>query len=214
MRGPSEDERGARSERPSCPKCGGPTESKGRDGNRYCHRCRAPRAVHFDRPCCAACRRQMEPGPNGYWRCRPCCVYVHASKPPRAARLLGRPRCPAHARPMQADRGGRYRCAVCARERAIERAAERERREAEAAALLSAVTARLPRYLSTDERDDAAQSIILDVLAGRLAPAVPPSVTLRRYAARARGMTSDRFCFVSLSEPTRDGRVLGETLVG
>jgi hypothetical protein len=46
----------------------------------------------------------------------------------------------------------------------------------------------------------------------RLAPRVSSSLILRRYAAAARGMSSDRFKFVSLSAPTRDGREFGDTL--
>lgn len=81
-----------------------------------------------------------------------------------------------------------------------------------AAALLAQTTAALPNYLTPDERADAAQSIILDMLAAKLAPAVPTLNVLRRYAAEARSMASDRFKFISLSQPTRDGREFGETL--
>jgi hypothetical protein len=78
--------------------------------------------------------------------------------------------------------------------------------------LLQGIAGALPRYLTPDEREDAAQQAMLDVLDGQLAPRVPEPSALRAYAARARGMTSDRFRFVSLSEPTRDGREFGETL--
>jgi hypothetical protein len=81
-----------------------------------------------------------------------------------------------------------------------------------AAALLRRIVAALPGYLTPDEREDASHSIYLDILAGALAPVVPASLILRRYAAAARGMVSDRFRFISLSEPTHDGREFGETL--
>jgi hypothetical protein len=70
----------------------------------------------------------------------------------------------------------------------------------------------LPGYLTADEREDAAQSIILDILAGRLAPRVPSARELREYVTGARGLANDRFKFVSLSQPTGDGREFGETL--
>jgi hypothetical protein len=81
-----------------------------------------------------------------------------------------------------------------------------------AAAFLAQIVAALPGYLVADEREDAAQSIYLDVLARKLPPVVPAPRALRRYAAEARGMTSDRFRFISLSEPTHDGREFGESL--
>jgi hypothetical protein len=85
-------------------------------------------------------------------------------------------------------------------------------RPAAIAALLRQTAAALPGYLAPDERADACQSIMLDVLTGKLPPRVPSSPVLRRYAAEARGMTSDRYRFISLSAPTRDGREFGETL--
>ena len=78
--------------------------------------------------------------------------------------------------------------------------------------LLRDVKASLPGGLAPEEREDAAQAIILDILAGDLPPVVPAPCVLRRYTAAARCMTSDRFRFVSLSAPTRDGREFGETL--
>jgi hypothetical protein len=198
----------------TCHECGGRRERKGWRGYLYCHGCRTPRQPYPDRPFCVACRRQMEPGPKGYWRCRACGVYCHRSKTPRAARMVGRPACVTHGRPMEVEphaRGG-YRCRVCVRERRAAREADRERRETEAARLLSSISARLPAYLTPDEKDDATQQVALDILAGTLAPADLTPGVLRAYASRARGMVRDRFRFVSLSAPTRDGRELGEML--
>jgi hypothetical protein len=58
------------------------------------------------------------------------------------------------------------------------------------------LTSRLPGYLTPDEREDAAHSILLDILAGDLRPRDLTPHTLRRYVAQARGMTSDRFKFI------------------
>lgn len=78
--------------------------------------------------------------------------------------------------------------------------------------MLAHVTSRLPGYLMADEHEDAAHSILLDLLAGTLRPRDLTPLILRRYASAARGMASDPFRFISLSSPTRDGREFGETL--
>lgn len=148
--------------------------------------------------------------------CPKCGVYAHRSKTPRCARLVGRPSCPVHRRPMEIDRHARggLRCAPCVRERRARRAADREQREAEAARLLASVSASLPRYLTPDEREDAAQSIILDVMTGELSPDGLTPPVLRSYASRARGMVRDGFCFISLSAPAGDRRTFEDLLEG
>jgi hypothetical protein len=98
----------------------------------------------------------------------------------------------------------------CQRRVCIE--ARRERREAEIARLAGDVAARLPRYLTLDEREDATQSIILDVLAGRVSQGELTPKTLRGYAARALSLVRDRFRFTSLSQLDEDGREFGDTL--
>ena len=76
---------------------------------------------------------------------------------------------------------------------------------------MASVGARLPSYLTPDEREDASQSIILDILSGELTDELTPQI-LRGYAARAVGMARDRFQFISLSQPTKDGREFGDHL--
>jgi hypothetical protein len=99
---------------------------------------------------------------------------------------------------------------ICCRCRTVRR---RLRRSPDAAgSLLKMIVAALPGYLTPEEREDAAQSVMLDILAAKLAPYVPEPTALRRYAAQARGMVSDHFKFKSLSAPLRDGREFGETI--
>lgn len=107
---------------------------------------------------------------------------------------------------VRAKRGG-VEYSVSTRNLAVPKAAG-------ACALLKRIEAALPRSLPHDEREDARQSAALDVLAGRLSPERITPRSLRPYVLAARGMTRDRFRFVSLSSPTRDGREFGETLEG
>jgi hypothetical protein len=100
---------------------------------------------------------------------------------------------------------GKFYCNPCT---AARRALRSD--EAKATEFLRQVAAALPAYLTPDEREDAAQSVFLDILAAKLAPRLPAPVTLRTYAKAARGIGRDRFKFVSLSQPTRDGREFGE----
>jgi len=174
---------------------------------------RVRRLADFDlRPWCMRCRRVMSTNGPRVFICKGCHAYVTAAPKRRRARRddLARPACPlcGHPKSSRITRGVQYfECQRCQRGR-------RRLRESPdaAAALLGEIVAALPAYLSSDERSDAAQSIIADVLAGELAPRVPSSSELRRYARAARGMTSDHHKFVSLSAPTRDGREFGETL--
>ena len=66
--------------------------------------------------------------------------------------------------------------------------------------------------MTPDEREDAAQAIISDVLAGKVSPEGLTPRVLRGYAARAPSLVRDRFRFISLSQPTEDGREFGDTL--
>jgi hypothetical protein len=151
-------------------------------------------------------------GPKAFM-CKGCNALASARRdgsyhPPRSD--LKRPACALcdHPKSSSIMRGVQYfDCQRCSRAR------RRLRKSPDAAAeLLKLITTALPGYLGPDEREDAAQSIMLDVLTGQLAPRVPSAQELRAYAAAARGMTSDRFRFVSLSQPMRDGREFGETL--
>lgn len=183
----------------------------------YCPRCRvacvrerAPRQhgpLPADRPHCVRCRRQMIRCSKGRLACPACRVYV-TPRPKTARRFdVDRPECPACGRSMALASRGRFTCGRC---RTVRR--RLRRRPEEARELLARVTRALPSYLAPDERDDAAQSVMLDILAGRLAPYVPAPAALKGYASRARGMMRDGYRFKSLSAPTRGGREFGDTL--
>jgi hypothetical protein len=217
-RGHREDGGGADS-RPHCLRCRRPMHSSG-PRRWLCKGCGASSVRYstrrpttpdpLTRPCCVSCRRAMKSDGAAKFRCRPCGLTLE-SRPKRPARrpdILRRPLCPKCGREMSARRRGRYfTCCPCYNRR------RRLRRDSDTAdALLREIAGSLPGYLTPDERDDAAQSVMLDILAARLAPCVPAPRTLRRYATAARGMSSDRFKFISLSQPTRDGREFGEGL--
>jgi hypothetical protein len=172
----------------------------------------APLADVDARPWCVRCRRAMRSRGAGCFCCKTCGAFVTARTTGFRRHLdLDRPACRACGRPkgLTTKRRGRayFGCNFCR----VSRRALHESPET-AAALLKRLAAALPAHLTPDEREDAAQSMILDMLAGRLAPVVPGPQLLRRYAAEARGMASDRFRFISLSQPTRDGREFGDTL--
>ena len=147
--------------------------------------------------------------------CPSCGIYLTVDREPFLFPVTDRPDCPTHRRPMMRQlipNRVKWRCWLCLKERGRAREAERERRAEEAVRLSAELAARLPSYLTLDERADARQSIALDLLTGKVrAERVTPAL-LREYAAEARGMASDRFRFISLSQPTRDGREFGETL--
>jgi hypothetical protein len=105
-----------------------------------------------------------------------------------------------------------FACHHCARTRREEREGARVLREQEAVSLSAALAARLPLYLSPDEREDARQSIALDLLTGKITPGRITPALLREYARDARSLSNDRFKFISLSAPMRDGREFGDTL--
>ena len=212
--------------RPHCLKCRRPMQCREATGkNRalwYCARCRvACTRLYINgrapfgaaaRPHCVTCRREMYAGDRGRFRCPGCGAGVSATAKRLHVRRrdVERPVCPACGRPKVINgRKGKQRfyCLHCYRHRLRLR-----ERPGAAMELRARIYSALPGHLAPDERDDAAQSIILDILAGKLAPVVPEPRVLRAYAAAARGMTSDRFRFVSLSQPTRDGREFGETL--
>jgi hypothetical protein len=173
----------------------------------------APLADVDARPWCVRCRRAMRSRGAGCFCCKTCGASVTASTTGFRCRLdiEGRPTCRACGRPkgLTTKRRGRayFGCNFCR----VSRRALRESPET-AVALLCQVAAELPGYLTPDERDDAAQQVILDMLAGTLAPVVPGPHTLRRYATEARGLVSSRFRFISLSQPTHDSREFGDTL--
>lgn len=146
---------------------------------------------------------------RGCLKCRRCGVTLTAN-PRGAARrfdIESRPDCPACGHRMAVNGGKGFSCYPCRTRR------RRLRQEPDAcAALLAQIADALPAYLAPDERDDAAQQVMLDVLAAKLPPVAPEARTLRRYARAARGMVSDRHRFISLSQPTRDGRTFGELI--
>jgi hypothetical protein len=182
-------------------------------------------------PYCLRCRRPMCSGGRSRvgrprWDCRGCGVACAAHTQGMRARTgegaERRPWCVACRHVMSKAGGARFRCPACrayvtsikpdpkTRKR-MGRPALREHPEI-ITALMQKIRAALPGYLTPDEREDACQSIMLDILAGRLRQRVPERGALRRYAAEARGMAGDRFRFISLSAPTRDGREFGDTL--
>lgn len=210
-------------ERPTCNKCGRPKSKNGFGGGRprlACRRaaCRlrsippTPEHVTAARPWCVACRRMMtakgsrRKGDSGTrFRCPACGVTCYADRRPRRQFIPRRPDCPACGLLMTL-RSRRYLgCQRCERLR-------RERREADALRVLAHVTSRLPGYLTPDERADAAHSVLLDLLAGDIRPRALTPAVLRRYVSQARGMTADRFRFISLSEPTPNGGEFGDLL--
>ncbi|MFL6285717.1 MAG: hypothetical protein ACJ74Q_21475 [Pyrinomonadaceae bacterium] len=158
---------------------------------------------------CMKCRRVMMSVKGRLFVCRTC--HASASARPRLCRprrQVERPACGFCGHPKAvAGKPGKFQCTRCLHARRALRSDP-----ATAAALLREIVAALPGYLSSDEREDAAQQIALDILAAKLAPRVPAPVVLRRYASEARGLTNNRFKFISLSAPTRDGREFGETL--
>lgn len=160
-------------------------------------------------PWCVTCRRVMRSGGAGLFKCGACGVSLNATpKLYRPRRHVERPDCAGCGFPMALGSGpGRFACRRCP----LLRRRLRESPEA-AATLLKSIAGALPAYLTPDEREDAAQSIIADVLAAKFAPRVPSAADLRRYAREARGMVSDRYSFVSLSQPISNGREFGETL--
>jgi hypothetical protein len=165
------------------------------------------------RPWCVKCRSVMRANGEGSFACATCRSTLRARPKfchPRRHDLK-RPTCRHCGRPKaRAGRPGTFTCNPCHNQRRRLRC--QLSNEAEAAALLKQIAGRLPCYLSPDDREDAAQSIMLDILAGKLTADGLSPATLRAYAARAVGPARDRFRFISLSAPTRDGREFGETL--
>lgn len=185
----------------------------------------SPAEANSPNPRCIGCRRPMHSSRN-IWGCKRCGAYCTAQTSRAIVKrtrdregIERRPWCVECRGVMRLHSQGCFRCHPC---RISVKARptrppcsdvqRRLRRPETAAALLCKIAAALPAYLAPDEREDAAQSIMLDMLAGKLPPVTPTPHTLRRYAAAARGMVSNRFRFISLSEPTRDGREFGDTL--
>jgi hypothetical protein len=202
-----------------CQKCGRPKSKNGTERGRPRYACRrvecrrrstppTPEQVKAARPWCVRCRRAMTGKGGGRLRCVGCGVTCALDRTPRRAYISDRPDCPECGRAMTLNGSSRkyFRCQHrdCAR-------LGRQRREAAAAALLESVTSRLPRYLTADEREDARQSIVLDLLSGELSPDELTTARLRRYAARAVSLVRSPK-FISLSQRTPDGRELGETI--
>jgi hypothetical protein len=92
------------------------------------------------------------------------------------------------------------------------RTARRYGSDAAARDLMLYATSRIPAHLPADVREEAAQAIAVDLLAGQIArdDLSPPAV--RRYVSDAYGLQGYRFR--SLDAPVRDGdgRTLGELL--
>ena len=170
------------------------------------------RDSHEARPHCVGCRRPMYSKGPGRFYCAKCGAHVRLNPKMRPRRRdVEGPACRACARPKTIAVGGKgntyFRCRRCSAQR------RRLRKSPEAvAALLRLVNAALPHYLSPDEREDASQSIMLDILCGELSPEGLTPKVMRRYAARSLSMARDRFRFISLSQPTEDGREFGERL--
>lgn len=167
---------------------------------------------HARRPWCVRCRRLMLVDGPGKFRCHACRANASAvTQHYRQRRGVVGSACRTcgHPKTVRGYRRGRphFACQRCYRRRRVLRQCPET-----VAALLVRITASLPGYLTAEEREDASQSIMLDMLAGKLAAEVPEPETLKAYAGQARGMSGDRFRFVSLSAPTRDGREFGETL--
>jgi hypothetical protein len=161
------------------------------------------------RPWCAGCRRVMMSSRGREFICKTCGAHAAAhARRCRPRRQLERPACKfcGHLKAI-AGTPGKFQCTRCLHARRSLRSDP-----AKASEFLKLITAALPGYLARDEREDAAQTIMLDMLAAKLAPRVPAPAVLRDYARAARGIGRDRFRFISLSAPTRDGREFGETL--
>lgn len=92
-------------------------------------------------------------------------------------------------------------------------AARRYATEAAAAELLRDAATLVPAGLPADVREEAVQSIAVDLLAGVITPAEVDGRTVRRYVRAAWGLR-DAWRFRSLDAPVRsdDGRTLGELL--
>lgn len=201
----------------TCAKCGRQKHRHGTRNGRPVYLCRhrgTPRDAEAQaaRPWCVACRRVMNRDRRRFV-CIGCGVTCGVDTTPRLAPIPDRPDCPACARPMMhkryrlKDGSARvyFNCRRC-------RTKQRKAREAEALRVLATLAESLPRYLTPDEREDAAQSIALDILAGRLAADALTPKALRSYVAAARGLANNRFKFISLSQPTSDGRTFGDLL--
>lgn len=200
-----------------------PQRKGGTTGRFFCAPCGVSSGVHTTgphpladcatRPWCVRCRSMMRSQGTDHFCCKTCraSVTAHTSGFRCRRDIDERPTCGACARPkgLSTRRRGRgyFSCNFC-------RIARRRLRECPEAAdaLLTRTAAALPAYLSPEEREDAAQSIYLDILTGKLPPVAPTAHTLRRYATHARSMTNDRYRFISLSAPTPDGREFGDTL--
>jgi hypothetical protein len=145
---------------------------------------------------CATCRSTLRARPKF---CRP--RHLDIERP--ACRNCGRLK-------ARAGRPGTFTCNPCRNQRRLLRRQLRD--EAETAALLKRIAGSLPGYLSPDEREDASQSIMLDILSGALSPEGLTPKALRGYAAKAIGMARNRFKFISLSTPLPRGGVFGDLL--
>ena|GEM_PF-3702976 len=195
-----------------CPPCRAEAAAARGAGRAWCVRCRLPLAVYGagwlwcpacevachvtrpprlardpGRPACPSCGRLMwRERRSGRYFCRPC-------REERAAeRAAGRPWCVRCRRPVMRRGACAVSCSGCGAAWQVPVVLT----EAEAAGLLASVAARLPAYLTPDEREDAAQAALLDVLAGRVRPGRLTAKALKGYAARAVGMARDRFKFI------------------
>lgn len=214
-------ERGTFDERPFCLRCRRAMASFGSRRFR-CKGCgaacmkqttaaRTPAAIYDVRPYCVSCRLMMYKSSDRF-TCRKCGVSCAADKPPRLMQVDDRPTCPACRRPMtlagwkvKNESARRFRCHRCLN-------SLRRQRQADALRLMSSIQDRLPRYLTPDEREDARQSVVLDLLSGEITPDELTPARLRSYAARAVGMTRNPYKFVSLSQPTADRCEFGDHL--
>jgi predicted RNA-binding Zn-ribbon protein involved in translation (DUF1610 family) len=159
---------------------------------------------------CVACRRAMNIKGDAF-TCPACGTQAKTHSSHSYRRDIERPACSDCGRPkaLASKKRGRRRffCGYCYGER------KRLRRNSEALAeLLRRIDAALPGCLPPDAREDASQAAALAVLKGSLSPRAVTPRTLAPFARAALGMTQDRFRFISLSQPTEDGREFGDTL--
>jgi hypothetical protein len=91
------------------------------------------------------------------------------------------------------------------------RTARRYAGDAAARELMRYAASRIPAHLPADVREEAAQAIAVDLIAGQIARDELSPLAVRRYVRDAYGLRG--FRFRSLNAPvTDDGRTLGELL--
>jgi hypothetical protein len=87
--------------------------------------------------------------------------------------------------------------------------------DAAALDLLTALSARLPGNLSSEEREDARHELLVAMLEGSIG-VTPTRREVSQVTLAARGLTANRFKFVSLDAPIQgtDGLTRADLLIG